>query len=76
MSKNYRAQIDIAFTSHNVDKAAERKIETIRDMCRALAIGIDDFCPDGREKSLALTELEQVMFWANAAIAREKRKGA
>jgi hypothetical protein len=27
--------------------------------------------PEGREKALALTNLEQVMFWANAAIARE-----
>lgn len=28
--------------------------------------------PDGRELSLAITHLEEVMFWSNAAIARGK----
>jgi hypothetical protein len=31
---------------------------------------IDNNCPDSREKSLAMTNLEQAVMWANAAIAR------
>lgn len=31
---------------------------------------LDGLLPDGREKSLALTNAEQAMFWANAAVAR------
>lgn len=27
--------------------------------------------PEGRETALAFTNLEQVMFWANAAMARQ-----
>jgi hypothetical protein len=41
-----------------------------RQGCRQLADRLNDLLPEGREKSLAITHLEQVMFWANAAIAR------
>jgi hypothetical protein len=30
--------------------------------------------PDGREKALAFTHLEEVTMWANAAIARDVRQ--
>lgn len=44
--------------------------EDVRSCCLVLARLIDDAAPDSREKSLAVTKLEEVMFWANAAIAR------
>lgn len=45
----------------------------VREACHLLAIRLDDLCgPDSREKSLAITHLEESMFWANAAIARNK----
>ena len=45
--------------------------EDVRSCCLVLARFINDVAPDGREKSLAVTKLEEVMFWANAAIARK-----
>lgn len=41
-----------------------------RQNCRALADHLNGLLPEGREKSLAITKLEECMFWANAAIAR------
>lgn len=41
-----------------------------RQSCRQLADRLNDLLPEGREKALAITKLEEVMFWANAAIAR------
>jgi hypothetical protein len=45
--------------------------ELVRAECYRLA-QILDALPDGREKALALTKIEEVMFWANAAIARNQ----
>ncbi len=37
-----------------------------------MARSLDRWCPDSRELSLAITHLEEVVFWANAAIARHE----
>ncbi len=41
-----------------------------RFACLDLANTLNKGLPEGREKSLAITKLEEVMFWSNAAIAR------
>mgnify|MGYP003345631174 CR=1 FL=1 len=47
----------------------------IRSQAHDYAALIMGLCPPSRERSLALTKLEEVVMWANAAIARnEKRK--
>jgi hypothetical protein len=42
----------------------------VRNICLDAAESINDLLPDGREKSLAITHLEEAMMWANAGIAR------
>jgi len=44
----------------------------VRNECKVLANELDSVCPNSREKSLAMTKLEEVMFWANAAIDRNQ----
>lgn len=44
-----------------------------RQMCWGLADELNVLLPEGREKALAITKLEEVMFWANAAIARNNK---
>ncbi len=43
----------------------------IRDTAREFGEAIVRLCPDSRERSLAITKLEETVMWANAAIARE-----
>lgn len=44
---------------------------SVRQNCYTLAVQLNDKLPEGREKSLAITNLEEVMFWGNAALARK-----
>lgn len=49
---------------------AKRAHEDVREECKRLALFLSSSLPAGREKSLAITKLEEAMMWANAAIAR------
>lgn len=65
-------RIENNFTYHPPKEGqAERYVE-IRDEARKLAYCLDGLCPESREKSLAMTKLEEAVMWANAAIARNE----
>lgn len=46
--------------------------ERIRSNVLSLAERFNEILPDGREKSIVMTKLEEAMFWANAAEARKQ----
>lgn len=63
-------RIENAFTYHRPSGDQPEKYERIRAKAKELAYLLDDLCPDSREKSLAMTKIEEASMWANASIAR------
>jgi hypothetical protein len=64
------ADIDRRFDYHAPDADKVRRHENVRGDVKVTARVFELNLPDGREKSLAITKLEEALFWANAAIAR------
>ncbi len=60
------------FTYHAPKDGQGEKYQVIRENALEFAKGIVTGCPPSRELSLALTKLEEAVFWANAAIARHE----
>ena len=60
------------FTYHPPKDDQAIRYEMIRDWGCQFAIAIDGKCPDSREKTLAITHIEEAVMWANAAIARNE----
>ena len=66
----YNPQIENNFRYHAPKEGQPEKYEALRAKAKELAYLIDESVPKSREQSLAITNLEQAVFWANAAIAR------
>lgn len=60
------------FTYHPPIGDQPMRYVAIREGARTLADLIVASTPGSREQSLALTALEEAVFWANAAIARRE----
>lgn len=56
---------------HHVPKTGQPEMyAAIRQKALELAKFINEKCPESREKSVAITKLEECMFWSNASVAR------
>ena len=65
-------RIERDFTYHPPKEDQQERYVYIRDTAKDLAFLILENTPVSREQSLAITNLEQAIFWANAAIARNE----
>lgn len=63
-------RIEHDFTYHPPQTGQTESYKRLRSQAKTLALDIVALCPDGRERSTALTKLEEAIFWANAGIAR------
>jgi hypothetical protein len=64
--------LDNIYTYHAPHTDQTARHEILRAMAKDLARKIIQFTPSSREQSLALTKLEEAIFWANASIARNE----
>lgn len=58
------------FTYHAPNAEAATKHADVRGKLLDLALWLNTVLPEGRDKSIAMTKLEEVMYSANASIAR------
>jgi hypothetical protein len=67
-------QLDNAFTYHRPIGDQQERYVKLRDTAKGLAQEILGSCPPSRERSLAITKLEESVMWANASIARNEKE--
>jgi hypothetical protein len=59
------------FKFHPANSEAKAEAhEYIREAFGNLSRDLNTRIPEGREKAIAITKMEEAMFWANAALAR------
>lgn len=62
--------IENNFRYHSPKAGQPEQYTAIREKAKELAYLIEQECPNSREKSVAFTNLETAVMWANASIAR------
>lgn len=70
LSPQVVADLKKRFTYHAPKPGQPELYVKLRELGLDLAILISRTVPDGREKSSAITKVEESIFWANAGIAR------
>ena len=65
-------QLESTFTYHAPKDDQPERYVALRGSAKQLAYEIVTFTPQSREQSLAITHLEEAIFYANAAIARHE----
>jgi hypothetical protein len=63
-------EIQDRFSYHPPTEKGAQKHKRLTQEFIILAEAIESICPDGREKSLVMTKLEEAKMWASAAVAR------
>lgn len=71
LDKPMTEDIDARFCWHTPSDEGKQAIAAMRENFRHMCSMLSAHVPNGREKALALTKLEECMFWTNAAIARQ-----
>jgi hypothetical protein len=73
MTVAMRSRLENDFVYHAPKGDQTERYGKIRAAAKEFALTIADLCPESRELSVALTNLDQAVFWANASIARNEK---
>ena len=65
--------LETRFSYHAPRGTQASRYVRIRAQALDFAEYLEEECPPSRERSLAITKLEECVMWANAAIARRER---
>ena len=65
-------ELESRFTYHAPNEDQIERYDLFRKMALNFALIVLRFCPESREKSLAMTKIDEAVMWANAAIARNE----
>ncbi len=68
----FTEEIEKRYTYQPPKEGQPARYTALRDKAKELALMINEMCPESREKSTAMTKLDEVVMWANAAIARNE----
>lgn len=68
----WQKELTNRFSYHESNETQQRAYTELRRMARELAYAVVVMVPEGRERALALTKIEEAVFWANAGIARNE----
>lgn len=67
-----RADIEHRFTNHPPVGDTGAVLDEITERMISLGVHLAETLPEGREKSTAITKLEEASMWAKASIARNQ----
>ncbi len=62
------------FKTHSVNSETAKLLEKVKDKIYDLADMLDLYCPESKEKDLALTKLEECSFWVGACLSRNSER--
>lgn len=71
-----KERLENDFTYHSPHGDQPERYGILRSEAKVMNMQILRLTPKSREQSLALTKVEEAVFWANAAIARNEKSDA
>ena len=74
MPQNLTDQINESLTNHSPTADEIGDIESIRTIGKSLGFQFNRYCPDSRERSIAVTKLEEAIMWAVKSIVLPRNK--